>query len=269
MTSFFAVMTLFLNVSLTSALIFDAPLTNTITGFKSAQAVGEQVDLSTTPSGIPGRLEIGVAPDGSSALLSQIFDGDPVTFTGIRAELSASPDTGECWYVWEMFVPTDFGTTGLFSLMQIHDVPDSGENPVKFPNFGLATQNGRVKGFLPTNTPAELRAYRNVGDVALITGRWVKCWLRANWATDNTGFIEVGYDGITLVKEWLRPSAYYDAVGPYWKLGLYDYFHNAGAFGSRRAWYRNAKCYSGSHSYSEVLGFIPQPSRHLGETAIK
>lgn len=240
-------------------LIFDVPLNSTITGFDTAQALGVSVDLTTTPSGIPGALEISTAPDGSPALWSRITQNDPLTYTGIRAEVDSQIDTGERWYVWEMYVPSDFGTTGLFSFMQIHDSPDVGESPVKFPNMGLATENGRVRVYLPLNAPAELNAYRTEGNVPLITGRWVKCWLRANWQTDNTGFLEAGYDGRVLVKEWLRPCHYVDAVGPYWKLGVYDYFHSAGSFGSRQAWYRNAKCYSGGHSYSEVLGALPRP----------
>lgn len=248
------------------ALICDAPLTSLITGFGNGQAIGTQVDLTgnNVATAIAGRIEISTAPDGAPAMMSRITPSDDVTFGGIRSEINqAAAANAERWYVWEIFIPAGFASADLISFMQIHDTPDGGESPVKFPNLEFQTQNGLVFCQVPRNCPSELTSTGRVPAgqlVSLSTGRWVKCGVHANWATDSTGFFEVFYDGNLLAREWFRASGYTDAVGPYLKLGLYDFAH-AGISKEYSAWYRNCKVYSVGHLAFDVLGVQPVPTK--------
>lgn len=245
------------------ALLFSAPLTSTVTEFDAAQANGVINDPRGLSAPIPGYLEINAAPDGSSALMSRITPADAETYGGIRSEIDDAPQANaERWYVWETFFPSDFQTTDLLTFMQIHDSPDGGESPVKYPNFEFQTQSGMVFCTVPINCPDETSSngrFPRQQRAPLITGRWVQCALHTNWGTDTSGFLEVYYDGKLLAKEWSRACGYSDAVGPYWKLGLYEFAH-AGLTSEARAWYRNAKLYSTGHTAFGVLGVNPQPT---------
>lgn len=246
------------------ALILDAPLTSTVTGFDAAQAIGLSVDPRGLVAPIPGRIEISISPDGSSALLSRITPTDALTYGGIRSEIDWIPEANaERWYVWQVYFPAGFSPTEQISFMQIHDSPDGGESPVKYPNFEFMTQSGMVYCTVPRDCPSEATSngrfpggYR----VAAVTGRWVTCCLHTNWATDSTGFLECWYDGQLVAREWGRACGYTDAVGPYWKLGLYN-FAGGGLSATYSAWYRNAKAYSTGHVAREVIGAEPSSPR--------
>ena len=245
------------------ALIFSAPLTSTITDFDSAQANGTIIDPTGLASPIPGWLEINTAPDGTSALMSKINPSDATTYDGIRSEIDYVPEAAaERWYVWEVWHEDGFNSTDIITFMQVHDSPDGGEDPVKYPNFEYQTQGGYVYCTVPLDCPDETSANSRLPKQArtpLLTGQWVKCAVHANWATTTAGFLEAYYNGRIVAKEWGRASGYSDAVGPYFKLGLYDIAHSLTA--SARAWYRNAKVYSTGHSAFGVLGVNPKPAR--------
>lgn len=244
------------------ALIFSAPLTSTVTEFDAAHANGSSVDPRGSASPIPGFIEINRAPDGSTALMTRISVSDAETYGGIRAEIDYVPEANaERWYVWDVWHEVGFNSADILTFMQIHDSPDGGESPVKYPNFEFMTQNGRVFCTVPIDCPDETSSnsrYPPQASVDLVTGRWVTCAVHSNWATDATGYIEAWYDGRILCREWGRACGYGDAAGPYWKLGLYDI---AGTLtGSATAWYRNARLYSTGHSAFGVLGVNPRPA---------
>ena len=243
------------------ALIFDAPLISVFAEFDAAQANGQSVDPRGLSAPIPGYIEISAAPDGSPAFLSRVTPQDAETYGGIRSEIDYAPEANaERWYVWEMFMPADFAGTNTLTFMQVHDSPDGGESPVKYPNFEFQTQGGYVFCTVPLDCPSEATAngrYAAQQRAPLIKGGWVTCCVHSNWATDTSGFLEVYYNGKLLAKEWNRACGYTDAVGPYWKLGLYDFTHG-GLATSYQAWYRNAKLYSGGQSRQTVIGASPK-----------
>lgn len=241
------------------ALIFSAPLTSTVSDFDAAQANGSSVDPRGLVAPVPGYIEIRVAPDGSPALMSQIDASEAETGGGVRSEIDYVPESNaERWYVWDVYFETI--TAGdQITFMQIHDSPDGGESPVKYPNFEFQVQGGYVFATVPLNCPSEATSTGRPPPqkrVALQTGRWITCALHANWGTDSSGYLEAYYDGRLLAREMSRACGYTDATGPYWKLGLYEFAH-AGVTGTSRAWYRNAKLYSTGHTARDVLGLQP------------
>lgn len=255
------------------ALLLNLPLTSVIAARTASnydgvsQVHSASVARNVTPGGettpVPGRLEITTGPDGSPALLSRIAPGDAEPFgpgSGIRAELSF-PDraNGEIWYAWDVWHEAGFSSAEVITFMQVHDTPDGGESPVKYPNFEFQTQGGYVHATVTLNAPSEATAngrYPQQRRVPLVTGRWVRCALHTNWGTDSSGFLECWYDGQLVAREWSRACGYTDAVGPYLKLGLYDFTHG-GISQPLTAWFRNCKVYSSGHGPFEVLGVAP------------
>ena len=195
--------------------------------------------------------------------MSKIAPEDPLTYGGLRSEIDYAPEANaERWYVWEVYFPNGYSPLDTLTFMQIHDSPDGGESPVKYPNFEFQTYGGMVHCVVPLDCPNETTSsgrYPQQRRLPIVTGRWVTCALHANWATDTSGFLEVYYDGQLLCREWSRACGYSDAVGPYWKLGLYE-FNHVGLSAEATAWYRNARLYGSGHSAGSVLGVDPRPT---------
>jgi len=244
------------------AIVLDAPLTSTITGLDAAQANGLSVDPRGLVAPIPGFIEINAAPDGTLALMARINPTDTITFGGIRSEVDWIPEANaERWYAWDMYLPVGFNPPARLSFMQIHDSPDVGESPVKFPNFEFMVGGGFVTAMVPIDAPSELTSngrFPAGQRLPLVTGRWVRCALHSNWGTDTSGYLECWYDGQIIAREWSRACSYNDEVGPYLKLGLYN-FTGAALDATYTAWFRNLKVYSTGHSQFEVLGAAPVP----------
>lgn len=235
-----------------------------VSAFSSACANGIVVNPIGAASPIPGWIEINKCPDGSNALMIQINPSDAFSYGATRSEISIPPEpNGERWYVWDMWM--DSVPTEPLALMQIHDSPDNGESPIKHPNFGLHCIAGMMVCMVPANAPSELTSSGRalIGPaIPLVAGRWVQCALHAKWATDSSGFIEAFYDGKVLAREWNRACGYTDAVGPYWKLGLYDYAH-VGITTPYRAWYRNACEYDGGNAMTLLDIYPKNVSQHI------
>lgn len=236
------------------ALILDSPmLTSVDEWFDNIEAMGVTTGLS-----YPGRIEIAQAPDGIAALHSVVLDTDPETATGQRAELRGPAEANaERWYKFDIMISRGW-PSGEYLVMQIHDTPDGGESPIKVPNFALLNSEGVGIAYVPVSAPTEAAAVRVFAKFPMALGVWHTVVLHTNSATDTTGFMELIVNGETVGKEWLRACGYADAIGPYFKLGCYDYLH-LGGFGMLEAWYRNVKVWSGGESYVSVLGNAPSP----------
>lgn len=243
------------------AILLDAPSTSAVsTAFRILASMG--TTAAPTASGIAGSMEIGAAPDGSSALQVTIRGTDPLTYGGQRSELLADPEpTAIRWYAFDIWVPSTFGADRI-SIMQIHDTPDGGESPVKFPNFEFVVRESKsLEVYVPFDCPSEATSNsRLVGACPLVTDRWVRCVLYCHWQSTTAGWFEAYHDGQLVCSEWWRPFRYTDVTGPYLQIGLYDLFHT-GFSGQRRAWYRNIRIGDGAETYASMLGVAPSPRR--------
>lgn len=246
------------------ALLLDAPMSSVINGFDMAQANGISTPCDGLSSPIPGWLDIAIAPDGLPALRARVNPSDPVTYFGIRAEIDWVPEQpAERWYVLDVYMSAGFSGAEQMTFFQIHDSPDEGESPTKYPNFEMMTLAGKVFCTVPRDCPSELTSAGRIPagqSVDLVTGRVVKVALHTNWMPDKTGYLEAFYDGHLIAREYYRASGYADEVGPYMKIGLYDIMHG-GVTSTYEAWYRNVKVYSSGHTAKEVLGFEPPPAK--------
>lgn len=224
---------------------------------------------------VPDHIEIAPAPDGTSAYRATIYPSDQITRLGIRSEIShgresvhANGGGEERWYRVEVYFPSSSIGPDWCTLMQIHDTPDDGENPVKFMNFIIRTKDGFAHVLIPADMPNEISAFRSPPgrQVKLICDRWVTLALHTNFSNSNNGFMEFWYDGVLMTREWSRPYGYNDVVGPFWKVGIYDLDGNHGANPPAKiyqVWYRNAKVYGPGHTAEEVLGVAPRNPEQL------
>lgn len=243
-------------------ILLSAPSTKQIsTAFRILAALG--TTNTPTTAGVPGAVEIAQAPDGSSAMQMTINGTDPQTYGGTRSELLADPEPAAVrWYAFDIYIPSGFGA-GRFSIMQIHDTPDAGESPVKFPNFEFVVCDGAaLEVYVPLDVPSEATANsRLVGACPLVTDRWVRCALYCNWQATTSAWFEAYYDGKLVCSEWWRPFRYTDTTGPYLQIGVYELFH-FGFTGQRRAWYRDIRIGDSGETYTSMLGTPPAPRRH-------
>lgn len=239
------------------ALILDAPSTSVVsTDFRIAAANG--TTNAPIVSGVPGRIEIAPAPDGSSALKMRVLSSDAQTYGGYRSELLANVETtGVRWYTFDLWIPSGMTASPRFSFCQIHDTPDGGESPVKFPNFEFVLNGSQIEVYVPENVPSELTSNsRIIGSCPAVFDAWVRCGMYINWQSDATGWIEAIYNGSPVAKEWWRASRYTDAVGPYLQIGVYELFH-AGFTGERAMYYKNIRIGDSSEGYVSMFGRLP------------
>lgn len=245
------------------ALINDYVFSAGFSAVRQLQAAGVTPAGSAAPNGISDRIAVGYAPDMRQCCVARIAATDAETAVGIRSEMAFDLEPmAERWYVWGTYLPTDF-PKDTFSIFQIHDTPDGGDNP-RYPNFIVVTEGGWLRIEMPKRIlPTETTENVVFGRIPLITGRWFTQCLHVKWAQDSTGFLEYIVDGIVLYRECLTANQYVDVFGPYAKIGLYDAFH-AGTFSPAVAYFDRMKVFDSGESYVSVLGLPPKPKpRHL------
>lgn len=241
--------------------IIDYPFSSSFAGVNSLQANGTMDTGDSLPSGIAGRLEI-----ENGVMKSTNNQTDDVTALGHRSEITSPPQTvpGEYWYKWSMMVPNTWDYEKIMVLMQIHDTPDDGDG-ARFPNFALGIENNQFVPLMgdvdpPTEGGDTVRwPQKNVE-----FGRWYNFALHVNWRTDTFGLIELFIDREPIVRRFNVGTAYDDVVGPYLKLGVYDFFSH-GDYGTKSAYYSDAEIWSGGGSYNDLLGGIPAAKERLME----
>ena len=73
--------------------------------------------------------------------MSKIAPEDPLTYGGLRSEIDYAPEANaeRCRPSGKFISKRLFAPSTRFTFMQIHDSPDGGESPVKYPNFEFQT----------------------------------------------------------------------------------------------------------------------------------
>lgn len=235
----------------------------------AANALG-QTNIATNglAAPIPGAIEIAPTPSDGIGYRTTVAPGDPITYGAIRAYVAygreaahANGAAAERWYRWEWYFPPDFYANELISVMQFHDTPDSAELPVVFPNFEFMAQGDDLWVWVPLSCTSRGQTPRyppGVGIIKLseIRGRWLRCAVHCNWSNAADGFLEVYFDDMLIVRDWLRPNSYDDLVGPYWVVGIYDWTHS-GLSRQYRIWHRNVRIYNVGDVAQDVLGAKP------------
>lgn len=240
--------------------IFNAPLTQNF-GAATLRANGVTVSGDPYPAGgIQNRLEI-----INGALEATVYQDDPLTFSGRRAEVEIgifTANSGICWSTVDFMLPEDWAYSKLVMMGSWYPTPDSGDG-TKHVTIGLRLLGSTLLIIVPDSLPGETTTGKTVARMELERGRWYSICIRAGLATDATGFREVYIDGVPILREFGIETTYTDTVGPYFKVGPYD-GNSYNDFGLLRIYYRNAAMWTGDEGFQAVMGRVPRtPSRLL------
>lgn len=234
-------------------LLYNYPLTTTFAGVDSLQANGVSGTGDALPSGIGDSLSI-----ANGCMVAHLRDTDAQIGLGNRCEITAPVDAigDERWYYYEWMV--DGWQVGRqFSIQQIHDTPDGGD-AARAPNFLMLYDGANLMAHLPqAQLPTESVNYNLIGAMPMAQGVWHSVMLHAKWSNAGAGLIDVYMDGYAVSRQINIGTAYTDVVGPYFKLGVYDYSH-AGGFGERIGYFRNVNIWSGQERLNNALGGAPK-----------
>ena len=223
------------------------------------QCMGAAYNTTTYPNGVAGSLEI---VDGW--MKATIRQTDPLTFTGIRAELipfSGQALGDEVVFTWEMLIKSSEWPdhSGEIVLGQLHPK----DSIVSAVNFAVYAKSGALSFAIPQTEPPSEGSFNTkwfpIG--ALQLDHVYKMAVRMRCINNNTGYIEFFCDGIQYVKI-TGIGTCYNADVPYLKIGIYDGPHLAN-FGTKSARFRNVRRYTGVDAYSLFLGQPPLPPRRL------
>ena len=242
------------------AIIRSAPLTSDLSGFIASEAIGAP-SFTTPPAQVPGRVEIGTAPDGAACLHTRCYPSDVPIFGGVRSEISMTADSFSTplWYAWDMWIPSSWPRTGHpYTVMQIHDSPDNGD-PVVWPNVEMMVRDTQLLVKVPNDASNKtVAASQDFLTTQVKFDRWVRCAVFADWhKADAGGYVEVYYDGQLVDRRYGIQSAYNHIVGPFLKLGVYDVLHYED-FGMLEAYYRNCVVRDGADGAIAALGATPK-----------
>jgi Ca2+-binding RTX toxin-like protein len=179
--------------------------------------------------------------------LSHYDDADP-----IRTELMPNPlpagsfdkdisaKLGETyWYGMNMYLPSDWSTadSSMASLIQWHDVKDTALGEAwKNPNVSLMTKQMSdglhfvvvVRADADSFTPATGARYDvdktyDLGLAGDAIGNWTGWVWKTHWDYDGDGQLSLWRDGVKVLDLPNQGNAFNDALGPYFKFGLYKW----------------------------------------------
>lgn len=247
-------------------LLQDVPFTSTLGDTTQFQCNGGGYSSATYPLGyasVPSVGTTGYVDIMDGWLRTKIRTTDPDTFGGIRSEVVLPADTigTEYWYSFQFLIKEEEWEvgTGKIILCQMH--PE--DSIVGATNFSLYAIRDGLEFRSATNPTASSFAETNTFIGPIQFNKVYTVVIHALWKTDTTGFIEAFVDGVQVHKRANVKTAY-TADAPYFKMGVYDGPHLED-FGTKAAYFRNLKRYSGSAGYAELLNDAPRtPNNFVG-----
>jgi hypothetical protein len=228
------------------------------TDFSQVQGVsgdGRVLAGASYPKGIPNVLTI-----ENGMMRAFLTDSHAITTIGHRTEiyLTVDANSGEVWYSWEFMLPAVYWqgySTGGLTIGQMHDTGDAGD-PARQPIFMLQAFNGNLCVTWPRAVlPTQSVSFTRIPVTPLEYDRWYSVCVRNNLQITTEGFREVFIDRIPVYREWGVATTYDDAIGPYFKLGIYN--TSGGLSGDKVAYFRNLKRWTGNDGYQAVMGGVP------------
>jgi hypothetical protein len=169
------------------------------------------------------RCDAGQTRDQNGRVRSELTRWDPLSKSKI---FLTDPIGSERWYAFSVFVPTSWMyDVNKVHLVQWHGSEDPGET-----GFGrnppltimivksqlVIRQLWSARRIQSTN---ENRA--DIWKGSLEKGKWIQFVFHMKWSYKSDGFLDVWKNGTRIINQRNRPNCYNDAIGPYFKLGLY------------------------------------------------
>lgn len=259
------------------SLLRDIPLNGSWSGLSTSGAVLQTdpglFNILDNPGSVPGYMDFVPDPLGQrGTVMKSSVDsfayptpGNPDGTTGNRSEFYCPSEpvsagvTCERWYKFGLLFTSEWGGADnrLFSVMQMHDKPDAGDNP-RWPNLMLLADGDDLQPAVPkTDPPAEDVSRRYIGSAPLVKNKWIDVVLHVRWSQEAaTGLFEMFVSGVPIFREIRRANAFVDAYGPQFKLGVYNTYKHTGSGKICACYYSAVKHYDGIESYSDMVGAI-------------
>ena len=134
------------------------------------------------------------------------------------------PFSTDVWVAYSMRVPTTSSTAAPWTVVgQFHgteDVGDGARSPMLAVDIGLDRLRITTRSDAAPSTvhnPREVERYR----AKLDKGHWHSFVFRLRFARSGDGYLAAWMDGISIIPGEAIPLGYNDAIGPYWKYGVY------------------------------------------------
>lgn len=136
------------------------------------------------------------------------------------------PLGSERWYAISICVPTTWWyDNSKVEIMQWHGSEDSGEKGIgRNPALSLMVLGSnliirQVWSAKRIQTSNENRT--DLWKKPLEKGKWMRFVFHMKWSYKRDGFLEVWKDGKKIINQVDQPNCYNDALGPYFKFGIY------------------------------------------------
>lgn len=239
--------------------IFDVPFTSAAS-FEavSVSANGTHDFGRNHPNGMPGRLEI-----ADACLQVTLYPTDAKTNLGLRSEVTIGTfptNSGEYWSQFEFRLPEDWAYQDLVFVGSWYATPDAGD-PTKHVPMGFRLTNGAFAVIVPQSFTSVSNNGETVVRAKVEPGRWYRVTCRTNLQQTATGFREIYLDRVPILKQSGIITTYDDAIGPYFKCGVYV---DGTSFDRLRIWFRNFAVWQGNDGFNAILGGVPEvPPRAL------
>ena len=156
------------------------------------------------------------------------YDNSPTNYRTEFAEQSRADYVKTYTYSFDIFLPNEYINDSIWEIVaQWHGVPDVGEafrNPV----LDLKTTGGRweIQSRWDSKPQTDISG-DNIYDGSstwdlgpYIKGEWCTWLFEIQWAHSSDGFINIWKNG-RLICHRTGPNCFNDAIGPYFKSGLY------------------------------------------------
>ncbi|HEY9199178.1 MAG TPA: polysaccharide lyase [Gammaproteobacteria bacterium] len=178
----------------------------------------------------------------------------------------------EYWYGFSIFLPTNYVSDSLWEIVaQWHSSPDPAEADGGLnPPVALQTTNGVWTVLTrwdskPITVRPDYEGSNRYTLGAYATGKWTDWVFRIKWSPYQDGIIQVWKDGQKVIDK-AGPIGYNDAIGPYFKMGLYkdwkDRVNPTGVVSERILYHDELRIAGPNGSYADVApgGGLAEPS---------
>lgn len=165
------------------------------------------------------------------------------------------------WYGFSIYLPNNFKVNDQTEILQQFFAPPDesiGESWVRNPPFSLRTNGTRWA--VTVRADSDRLTKKNDYDVDKTwdlgpweDGKWTDWVYYIKWSYEDDGIIRIWRDG-QLVLDYQGPNTYNDEMGPYWKMGIYEWYWRTGptAVTSRTVYFDELRIGDDTANYGAV-----------------
>lgn len=252
-----------------AAIVFNGTFEeNDLSVYAGFQSVGMVLAAKTQPEGIPDRIRLIDDAHGHGRVAKiSLSHLDPLTALGKRSEVvgAVEPLHVERWYAWAYLIPGSWHPSTTV-ISQFHEAPDLGDFSAHDPTLAFQIQpDGTVVvrnayDIEAETTPSTYKV-RSLTSFKSDRGQWTTVAMRVIWSAGDDGFMEIYKDGQEVFSEHGHPNTFNDALGPYFKAGIYE--QDRVGLGLQTLYFAGLVTGDADESLQSVMATVPEPYEHV------